>query len=265
MTPEELLAGIRDADAHRGGIRGLRLFVLERGLARALRAEVLRLCEVERSSDVHEREHVTHWTQPHGAVRQFSLYNRSGQCDDFRDDHDLSCQGKRFHSALAYPGLARWSASLPHLINLRVNLLGPGAGLAQHEEHSLFALPGGRAAIRARFHLPVVTSPRARMMLDGIACRFVPRTIYYFNQGCVHAAENPAGTARVHLVWDQLLTREVFDLMFGAAPAPAGWQRLMGEQRSLRVLERYALARYTRMPPQVTPWEAERVVFSPAQ
>lgn len=265
MTPEELLAGIRDADAHRGGIRGLRLFVLERGLAHALRAEVLRLCEAEASSDVQEREHVTHWTQPQGAVRQFSLYNRNGDCADYRDDHNLSCLGKRFHLAAAYPSLARWSANLPHLINLRVNVLGPGAGLSPHEEHSLFALPGGHAAIRARFHLPVVTSPRARMMLDGIVCRFEPRIIHYFNQGCVHAAENPSGAPRVHLVWDQLLTREAFDLMFGARLAPAGWRRLTGEHRRLRVLESCALPRYARLPPRVTPSEAARVVLSPAQ
>ena len=70
-TPERaLLEGIRDADAHRGGIRCLRLFRLDRTLARGLRAEVLAVCEREPSSDVQEREHVTHWTGPRGAVRQ---------------------------------------------------------------------------------------------------------------------------------------------------------------------------------------------------
>ncbi len=265
MAPEELLAGIRDADAHRGGIRCLRVFRLERVLGRGLRDEVLRLCESEASSDVQEREHVTHWTRPTGAVRQLSLYNRSGDSADFRSDHDLSCLGKRFHLAAPYPLLAHFVETLPHLINFRVNLLGPGAGLAPHEEHSLFITQSGSTAVRARFHLPIQTSRVSRMMLEGDRYRFAPRTIYYFNQGCVHGAENPASSARIHLVWDQLLSRDVFNLTFGSHPAPAGWRRLLGDERALRAISLGQVSSYSRLPPLTMPAEAARVGLSPVQ
>lgn len=265
MTPEELLIGIRDADAHRGGIRCLRVFRLERTLGRVLRGEVLRLCEAEASSDVQEREHVTHWTRPVGAVRQFSLYNRSGDSADFRGDHDLSCRDKRFHFAARYPQLAVFVDSLPHLINFRVNVLGPGAGLSPHEEHSLFLSRSGSTAVRARFHLPIQTSRGARMMLEGDQYRFAPRTVYYFNQGCVHGADNPSGAPRIHLVWDQLLSQDVFDLAFGSRPVPIGWRRLQGNDRAVPMTAGGSVPSYSRLPPLTTSKEAERVALSPVQ
>lgn len=262
---DALLEGIRDADAHRAGIRCLRLFRVDRGVARALRAEVLALCECEAHSDVQEQEHVTHWTRPYGAVSQWSLWNRHGDFADFRDDHDLSCLGKAFHHAARYPVLAELASALPHLINLRINALGPGAGLRPHEEHSVYPDGNGGACVRARFHLPIATSRGARMMLDGDVVRFAPRAVYYFNQGCVHAADNPSDDRRVHLVWDQLLTAEVGRVMFGddatapsAAPVP-GWTRCLGGERQVRRYARMPVPAHACQPPLATPREANRV------
>lgn len=265
MAPDELLAGIRDGNDHRGGIRCLRLFRVDRELARALLEEVDRLCAAERGSDVQEREHVTHWTQPTGAVRQFSLLNGSGDFADFRGDHDLSCLGKHFHHADRYPQLAAFVGGFVHAVNFRVNVLGAGAGLAPHEEHSLFLSEVGIPAVRARFHLPLRTSREARMTLDGHMHRFAPRTIYYFNQGCVHAATNPGNVPRIHLVWDLLLTRQAFELMFTDTPAPPGLHRLVGQAQTLRPIGQAAMPRYARIPPHVTPLEAERLTLSPVQ
>lgn len=265
MNAEALLSGIRDADAHRGGVSCLRLFRVERALGLALREEVDRLCDGEPSSDVQEREHVTHWTRPSGAVRQFSLWNRSGDFADFSEDHDLSCRGKAFHHAQRYPRLAAFVGSFQQAINFRVNWLGPGAGLAPHEEHSLFISQAGTPAVRARFHLPLRTSLGARMMLAGALYRFSPRTLYYFNQGCVHGADNPGDMPRVHLVWDQLLTAAAFAQMFGNAPAPDGLQRLPEADRPVPVLGRVTVGAYARLAPRVTPMEAQHVTFSPVQ
>jgi hypothetical protein len=265
MTADELLAGIRDGNFHYGGIRCLRLFRVERELAGALRDEVDRLCETEHGSDVQEREHVTHWTRPTGAVRQFSLLNRSGDFADFRDDHDLSCRGKQFHHAARYPRLAAFIGGFEHAVNFRANVLGAGAGLSPHEEHSLFLSKAGTPAVRARFHLPLHSSREAHMMLDGEAHRFAPRTIYYFNQGCVHAATNAGGAPRIHLVWDLLLTQQVFEMMFGDAPVPPGLQRLAPHEREMRPRGREPMLNYARLPPCVTPLEADRLVLSPVQ
>lgn len=265
MTAEELLAGIRDGDAHFGGIRCLRLFRVERELALALRHEIDRLCETEMPSDVLEAEHVTHWAGAHGAVRQYSLLNRNGDFADYRDDHDLSCRGKFFHHGDRYPRLAGFIDGLVHAINVRVNVLGASASLAPHEEHSLFMSKSGTAAVRARFHMPVHSSRAARMLLDGEVHHFAPRNIYYFNQGCVHGADNPGHTNRVHLVWDQILTPEVFELMFGAGCAPAGLTRYPPDRRAVPAKEHRSELDFVRLAPLVTRWEAHRVALGQPQ
>ena len=265
MTADELLAGISDGNYHCGGIRCLRLFRVERDLARALSSEVNQLCAVEQGSDVQEREHITHWTRPTGAVRQFSLLNRSGDFGDFQDDHDLSCLGKQFHHAERYPHLAAFVANFQHAINFRVNVLGAHAGLSPHEEHSLFLSASGTAAVHARFHLPLRTSRATHMILEGEVYRFVPRTVYYFNQGCVHAAANQGGEPRIHLVWDMLLTPRAFEQMFGDAVEPPGMRRLAPHLRAIPLRGREPMPNYARLPPRVTPLEANRLALSPVQ
>jgi hypothetical protein len=265
MTPDEVLAGIRDGNFHCGGIRCLRLFRLERDLACALREEGVRICNTEHGSDVNEREHVTNWTRPTGAVQQFSLLNRSGEFADFTDDHDLSCLGKRFRHAVRYPHLSKFIGYFEHAINFRVNVLGAGAGLSPHEEHSLFISNAGTPAVRARFHLPLCTSRSAKMTLESYLHHFAPRTIYYFNQGCIHAAVNPGRTPRVHLVWDMLLTLQVFDLMFGDSAPPPGMRRVAAACRSVRVVGREPILHYVRLPPRVTAFEADRLSLCQVQ
>jgi hypothetical protein len=265
MTPDELLTGIRDGNFHCGGIRCLQLFHLESDFARALRNEGIRLCNTERGSDVNEREHVTNWTRPTGAAQQFSLLNRSGDFANFSDDHDLSCLGKHFRHASRYPHLSKFIGYFEHAINFRVNVLGAGTGLSPHEEHSLFLSNLGTPAVRARFHLPLCTSRSARMNLEGHLHRFAPRTIYYFNQGCVHAAANPGSEPRVHLVWDMLLTPQAFELMFGEGTAPPGLRRVATSARSVRVIGNERMPDYARLPPHVTPFEANRLSLSPVQ
>ncbi|MBG0794474.1 aspartyl/asparaginyl beta-hydroxylase domain-containing protein [Methylocystis sp. H62] len=262
---DRLLGGIRDGNYHAGGIRCLRLFTLERNLSLALRGEIDRLCAAETGSDVQQCGHVTHWARPRGCVRQFSLLNRSGDFTDYRDDHDLSCLGKRFHHSKTYPSLASFIALFPHSINFRVNLLGPNSALALHEEHSLFMSRAGAPAVRARFHLPIRSHRQARMQLDGQAFRFLPRSIYYFNQGCVHDATNPGPATRIHLVWDMLLTGETFALMFGADLAAADLRRIEPAARFPRCLGRADPGHYVSIPPLVTPLEARRLTLSPVQ
>jgi hypothetical protein len=262
---DRLLGGIRDGNYHAGGIRSLRLFSVGRDLALALRREVDCLCATETGSDVQHGGHVTHWTRPRGRVRQFSLLNRNGDFADYHDDHDLSCLGKRFHHGSRYPSLAGFVALFPHSINFRINLLGADAALAPHEEHSLFMSRAGTPAVRARFHLPVRTHRQARICLDGQVFRFLPRSIYYFNQGCVHDAANFGPETRIHLVWDMLLTRETFALMFGTAPPPAGLQRIESSARLPRCFSRADPGRYVSIPPLITPIEARRLTLSPEQ
>jgi hypothetical protein len=222
MNGAALLAGIRDGNYHVGGIRCLRLFQLNDAYFASVRADVERLCRDERPSDVNDPEHITNWTKPRGEVLQFSLLNRTGRYNDFTADHDLSCLGKAFHGAAAYPALAQFVAMFTHTVNFRINILAPGARLSPHEEHAVIRTRSGSIGARVRFHLPIVTNPKAELMLDGWIYRMEPGTIYFFNHGCVHSACNGGADRRIHLVWDMLLTAEAFDCMFrgGANPLP---------------------------------------------
>lgn len=259
MKVEELLGGIRDGNYHAGGIRCLRLFTLESDYANELHAEVVRLCETEQGSDVSDPNHVTNWTRPRGAVFQFSLLNASGRFDDFSADHEVTCFGKQFHATEKYPRLAELIASFPDTINFRVNVLGSEARLSAHEEHSVIRTAAGSVGIRARFHLPVTTNPRAELMLDGSIYHLPPNVIHFVNHGCVHSARNAGNRDRIHLVWDMLLTRQVFDFMFADSVCASMLVRIAESEQGVTPLRVERIGAHLRLPPLVPRAQAELI------
>jgi len=261
VTVEQLLAGIRDGNYHAGGIRCLRLLRVAPDWFTALRAEVASLCRDGQPSDVTASDHVTHWTRPRGEVVQYSLLNRSGRFDDTSADHDLSCADKRFHHADWLPALGALAAALPHAINLRVNVLGPQARLSPHEEHSIVRLHTGAIGARVRFHLPVETSPLAELVLDGEVHALTAGTVHFVNHGCVHAARNGGAERRVHLVWDQLLTREAHAFLFGDAPLPAWLVRVPEADRTPAPLRTERMGAHVALPPPVSREDADRIAL----
>jgi hypothetical protein len=265
MNSEAILDGIRDANDHKGGIRSLRLFKADEIYFSELQEEVVRLCRTEQGSWVGDAAHVTNWTKPRGAVIQFSLLNASGRYDDFGADHDLSCFGKRFHGSSAYPALARLADNLPHIVNLRINLMGPGASLAPHEEHTVIRTRAGSIALRTRFHLPIRTNPQAEMMLDGEIFQLEAGTVYFINHGCVHWARNAGDDDRIHLLWDMLLTREAFEFML-SAPEPTPFFKRIPEAQWMPVAVRSErVGAYERITPLVTQEESRRISWSEVQ
>ncbi|MEV0986882.1 aspartyl/asparaginyl beta-hydroxylase domain-containing protein [Streptomyces sp. NPDC049949] len=253
----QVLHGIRDANYHRPGIRCLRLLEAGPDTAASLAAEVALLRSRQRPSLAGAPGHVTAWTGPRGRVEQFSLLNASGRCDDFSRDHDLSCFGKRFHHGAHHPALAALIGSLPHLVNFRVNVLGPGASLSPHEEHSVVRTRSGTVGIRARFHLPLTTHPAATLTLDGDVHHLAAGSVYLVNHGCVHAAENGGPAERVHLVWDMLLTADAAAAVFGPGPAPAGLTRT--RRRTQPPVGRRTVTGWERIAPQVREAEARNI------
>jgi Aspartyl/Asparaginyl beta-hydroxylase len=262
----DLLSGIRAAAEHRAGIRCLALFRIASSRFSALRAEVEQLCRDERPSQASEPEHITHWTRPFGDVFQFSLLNRSGRFDDFSSDHDQSCIGKTFHAAAAYPAIAAFIASFPHAVNFRINVLGPHAGLSPHEERVTIRTRTGTVGARIRFHLPIVTTAGAELMLEGDVYHLAAQTLYFINHGCVHAAANRSDTARIHLTWDMLLTRQVFDAMFGTVGLPAdSFVPIAGGHEVPSPIRIEHVATYERLAPNVTPTEATALALCEPQ
>jgi hypothetical protein len=259
VNPRELLDGIYDANFHLGGIRCLRLLRLGGSYLGALRAEIVDLCEHELPSDVRSTDHITNWTRPRGEVLQFSLFNRSGQTDDFSDDHELFLFDKHFHRSARYPALHELINALPDLVNFRVNVLGPAARLAAHEEHALIRTPCGSIGVCVRLHLPIVTTTDAELILDGQAFHLPAGIVHYVNHGCVHAARNPGADARVHLVWDQLLTRAVFDAIFGHEPGLSWATALPDPGRLPRAVRTERMGAYLSLPPPVGREEARHL------
>lgn len=256
MTLDALLAGIRDADLHVGGIRCARLFRVAPAYLAELRDDVERLCRSQLPSDATRPDHVTHWTLPFGEVTQFSLLNASGRFDDFSRDHDLSCRAKRFHRRGEYTALARFVDAFPCAVNFRVNVLGPRSGLSPHEEHVLFRTRAGTVGARLRFHLPVVTNPLAELTLEGEVHHLGSGEIWFVHNGCVHAARNRGDRPRIHLVWDMLLTREVFELMLGSDVPSVPLDRVAPDERSPAPIRTERVGVYRRLSPMVAPEQA---------
>ena len=265
MREEELLRGIRDGNYHDGGIRCLQLFRLEGGFANELQTEVERLCQTEQGSNVSDPNHITNWTRPRGAVFQFSLLNASGNYNDFSADHNVTCFGKQFHAAEKYPRLAELIASFPDTLNFRINVLGAGARLSAHEEHSVIRTAAGSVGIRARFHLPMTTNPRAELMLDGSIYHLALNVIHFVNHGCVHSASNGGNHDRIHLVWDMLLTQSVFDFMFADSVSATMLARIAESEQQVMPLRVERIGAHLRLPPLVPRAEAELVGFCGVQ
>jgi hypothetical protein len=261
MTPRQLLDGLRDGNDHTGGIRCLRLFRVDPSYFEHLRAEAARLCECERPSNVSAPDHVTNWTRPRGEVLQFSLFNRSGRTSDFSEDHDLSSVGKRFGSAAEYPVLASFMATFPDLVNVRLNVLGPRARLAVHEEHSIVRMSNGTIGACVRYHLPLVTNESAHLTLDEHVFHLDCGIVHLVNHGCFHAVRNDGAKRRVHLVWDQLLTRDAYDVLFGDGSSPCWGIRIADHERTPPVLRVERMGAAIRLPSPVGRDESTQIAL----
>ncbi len=250
----ELFAGLCQADyRHDGGIRCLRRFRLEPDYFAQLRADIERLCRTEQGSDATQPGHITYWTRPRGTVTQFSLLNMTGRYDDYSTDHNLSCLRKSFHGQAAYPVLAGFVSAFPHAVNFQVNVMGPGAQLGAHEENLIIRTRNGKVGSRLRFHLPVVTNPASEITLDGWVFSLSAGTIYLINHGCVHTAHNGGSQSRIHLVFDLLLTRAVFDCLFGDAPPPLPLTVVDEDNEEVTPRRVEPVSPHVKLPPLVAP------------
>ncbi|MBK3623301.1 aspartyl/asparaginyl beta-hydroxylase domain-containing protein [Streptomyces sp. MBT49] len=121
----------------------------------------------------------------------------------------------------------RWLEQLPYLARLldqvpaplnavRLMALGPGAVSAAHCDPK-YRLDRGLA----RLHIPIVTTPDAVLVLDGVDHCWQPSTLWYGDFSRKHLVRNTSdAVTRVHVVIDALLTAEL------ASWFPASWQEL---------------------------------------
>jgi len=221
MKYRSFLREITRAYEHKGGIKTLCLGALEPEWFSAIQKECSWIIESAGSSDVAERSHVTNWTRPSGRVRQFSLFNTSGDSADTKGDYGHLGDARK--KRLVFPQLKALSRFVdlfaPALRNFRLNGMGTSASLNAHEESSITTSPTGSFHV-ARFHLPIFTNPQARVYLDDETFHYDEGRVYFFHHGCVHAASNAGSEPRYHLVLDTFLDRSLFKRLFPSSPSP---------------------------------------------
>ncbi len=83
------------------------------------------------------------------------------------------------------------------LRSVRLMRLAPGARIRPHDDLDLAAECG-----QARLHLPILTNPHVRFVLNGKAVAMAPGELWYLRLQDVHEAENAGPGDRVHLVID---------------------------------------------------------------
>ena len=198
-----------------GALKCERLFELEPRFFADLRREVNQMVDTAQPSNPEDpTHHSSYSSEPYGGVVQFSLLNKTGDFNDTASDVDGSIHGKSFHHRKTFPTIAAFIDLFPHAINMRINGLPPSGGFSAHAEQ--VSRRNGRAYhFKTRFHLPIETNDASRVLLEDEIFHFDVGSIYYFNNGCVHAVENKGQSRRLHLIWDMLLTEETIDLMFG--------------------------------------------------
>lgn len=206
----EVAQQIIDADYHLGGLKTLEIKKEENFTS--IQNECLELYKNYKSSDVTSSSHRTYWTNPYGKANQWDLFNVDGNFDSNSGIGIKYIKNKKFHHHNKFPNLGKLIDSFPDKINFRLNLLKPGSGLGQHEEQ-IVEIYQKKPFLRIRFHLPIQTNIKSNVFLDGEWFHYEEGKIYFFNNGCVHCAENNGDEDRLHLVWDCVYTKRIADIL----------------------------------------------------
>ncbi|MFB9924164.1 aspartyl/asparaginyl beta-hydroxylase domain-containing protein [Amycolatopsis halotolerans] len=97
--------------------------------------------------------------------------------------------------------------SLPGEVRtVRLIRMGPGGRLGEHRDRCGFDYG------TLRLHVPIVTNPKAILKIGGEVHRWQPGSLWYGDFSRRHEAWNDGPSARVHLLLDTLITRELLDL-----------------------------------------------------
>jgi len=245
MTLESFREQVILAAHHEGGVRLQPCLAMDPAWFRAIQSECARIVAEKGSSKVTDSKHPTYWTRPYGDAVQFSLFNKSGDTSDTSADHLHELQGKTF-ALPQMTAVARLGRAFEgRLINLRLNGLAVGSGLSPHEE----TIEHGEKT-RLRFHLPVFSNDVAVVLLDERKFSLREGIVYFFNNGCVHSAENHGDSPRYHLVWDVFLDEWIWEHVCDpeSASVPAeGFRKLTpAEVAPLMRTERFDVDEFVR-------------------
>lgn len=214
LAVSQFLEAVVSENFHRHGIRCLRLFRADSDFLTEIQAEVTDIVRTCASSNTADPTHITNAvTKPVGETSYYSLYNATGDTSDWSTDYNCEFAGKAFIDARGYPNLNRLLSFFLDTTQFKILGLGPGASLSPHDSSILYRR-NGRYHVMLRLHLPVVSPPNATMLIGDQLYRFEEGSVFYFNHGCVHSAQNPSGVWRYHVVWDMRLTERSYRTLF---------------------------------------------------
>lgn len=195
------------------GLVSVRFGELKPSFLDQVRKDVSKLIVAESASEVGDKMHVTNWTKPIGQAKQFSLFNRSNDFNDFSSDHDGTGKCKSTDHLILFPALKSLIDSFPGKLNCRLNCMGAdGGGLSPHEEHIFMNSRwlNVSSKLRIRIHIVLFTNDSAYMFLRKERYHYGLGGVYGFNNGAVHSAVNRGSSDRYHIVMDLELTDEVY-------------------------------------------------------
>lgn len=193
-----------------GEIKVLPLFECDAALFEALRDETVALSadvdgqpvEDDHPTTVYVRKFDSSWHVKPGVIRQYSLYNSKDDVLFNDEDHHWLERPRRFNSRLrAVPAFVERYFPGVTLQNFRMQLIRGGGDLGQHRE-KIIGIPGRERQLKLRFHLPIVTNPEVRFLMDGQSFHMKAGWVHLFNQACMHGVSNDGANVRVHLIFD---------------------------------------------------------------
>ncbi|TMR36883.1 aspartyl/asparaginyl beta-hydroxylase domain-containing protein [Actinomadura geliboluensis] len=159
------------------------------------------------------------------------------------------------------PALAQVIDALPAPVRgVRLMALGAGATVHEHRDYKY-----GFERGLLRLHVPIDTNPDAVVVIDGVSEHWTPGRLWFGDFGRRHYVANHGDRARVHMVLDCLVSREVVGLlpdefrellplsevMFARDPVP------------LTAAERDRLCCRFRLPGDFAQWSEEEVEARP--
>lgn len=160
------------------------------------------------------------WQPKPGTVIQLSLFNSRGDVRFFDEDHHWFA-GRRLNPTLkAVPEFFATYFKESELQNCRIQALTGGGELGLHRER-IVGIPKREQHYKLRFHLPIVTNPGVKFLMDGQTYRMAAGHVYLFNQWCLHGVSNDSDQLRVHLYWDFYLNAYIANDLIAAALQPA--------------------------------------------
>ena len=118
------------------------------------------------------------------------------------------------------------------ILSARILRLGRGAEIKPHRDHALGYEDGN-----FRLHIPIVTNPGVRFILDGTQVSMLPGECWYTNVNFMHSVINSGNTDRVHLVIDGGRNAWSDQIFFSLAPE-ASFQPIPKEEESPETIER---------------------------